>query len=67
MMELTFDGVMNVVERLDTISTSEAWILFGIAFLMIGLGMLTRKIFERHCDKAAKKADWDEVLMEVYE
>ena len=65
MMDITFETLMSVVERLDTISTSEAWILFGIALTAIGLGMLTRKIFERHCDKAAKKADWDEILWET--
>ena len=66
-MDITFETLLDVVEELDTVSSSEAWILFGIAFLVIGFGMFVRKLFERHCDKAAKKADWDEVLMEVYE
>ena len=66
-MDITFEAMMGLVDKLDTINTAEAWLLFGIAFLVIGFGMFVRKLFERHCDKAAKKADWDEVLMEVYE
>ena len=64
-MDITFEAMMGLVDKLDVINTGEAWLLFGIALTAIGLGMLTRKIFERHCDKAAKKADWDEILWET--
>ena len=64
-MDITFETLLEVVERLGTISSAEAWLLYGVVLGSIGLGMLLRKLFERHCDKAAKKADWDEIVWET--
>ena len=66
MMDITFEALMNVVSELDVVSTTEAWILFGIAFLMIGLGMLIRKRFERRVDREMKKELYEDIS-EVYE
>ena len=66
-MDITFGTLLDVVEELDTVSSSEAWILYGVALGAIGVGMLIRKVCGMHSDKKSKKAEWDEILWEVYE